>query len=119
MAASSESNELTFYFDESVELAISEQLAAGGLDVVSAHGLDLLGSDDRNHLERAAAMGRVLCTYDADFLRLAAEGIEHRGIIFAQQRKASIGGWVKEIRALHARFRADDLTGQVIFLSMR
>ena len=102
MADSSASNKLTLYFDESVELAVSEQLAAGGLDVVSAHSLETLGDDDRNHLERATGMGRVLCTYDADFLRLAAEGVEHAGIIFAQQQKASIGGWLKEIRALHA-----------------
>lgn len=84
MGVSSGSNELTYYFDESVELAVSEQLAAGGLDVVSTHSLDLLGDDDRNHLERATAMGRVLCTYDADFLRLASEGVEHSGIIFAR-----------------------------------
>ncbi len=81
--------------------------------------LVMLGDDDRNHLERATSMGRVLCTYDADFLRLASEGIEHSGIIFATQRKASIGGWVKEIRALHVRFQAGNLVGQVVFLSMR
>lgn len=119
MDISSGSNELTYYFDESVELAVSEQLAAGGLNVVSAHSLEVLGDDDRNHLERAADMGRVLCTYDADFLRLASEGASHNGIIYAQQRKSSIGGWVTEIRALHARFRADDLIGQVVFLSRR
>ena len=119
MGLSSGSNELTYYFDESVELAVSAQLAAGGLDAVSAHSLELLGDDDRSHLQRASDMGRVLCTYDVDFLRLAAAGIEHRGIIYAQQRKASIGGWVKEIRALHARFRSGDLAGQVVFLSMK
>ena len=119
MDASSESSDLRFYFDESVELAVSEQLDAGGLDVVSAHSLDLLGDDDRNHLERATEMGRVLCTYDADFLRLASEGVEHAGIIFAQHQKASIGGWVREIRALHARLKSEDVHGQVIFLSMR
>ena len=112
-------SDLRFYFDESVELAVSEQLAAGGLDVVSAHSMEKLGDDDRNHLERATAMERVLCTYDSDFLRLAVEGIEHTGIIFAQQQKASIGGWVREIRALHARLTAEEAAGQVIFLSMR
>jgi predicted nuclease of predicted toxin-antitoxin system len=119
MDASSESNELRFYFDESVELAVSEQLAAGGLDVVSAHSLNLLGDADRNHLERATEMGRTLCTYDADFLRLANTGAKHAGIIYAHQQKASIGGWVREIRALHARRKAEDLTDQVVFLSMR
>lgn len=111
--------ELRFYFDESVELAISTQLAAGGLDAVSAHSLEKLGDDDRSHLERATAMGRVLCTYDSDFLRLAVEGIEHAGIIFARQQKASIGGWVREIRALHVRLTAEAVSGRVIFLTLR
>jgi len=63
-------------------------------------------------------MGRVLCTYDQDFLRLAASGVEHAGLIFAQQQKASIGGWVKEIRAIHALMQAEDIAGQIVFLSL-
>jgi hypothetical protein len=43
--------------------------------------------------------------------------VEHAGIIFAQQQKATIGGWVREIRALHARLHAEDVVGQVVFLS--
>ncbi|MBI1276899.1 MAG: hypothetical protein GC179_02095 [Anaerolineaceae bacterium] len=112
-------SELKFYFDESVELAVSEQLLAGGLDVVSAHSLDKLGDKDPNHLKRAGEMERVLCTYDTDFLHLAVEFTDHQGIIFAQASKASIGGWVREIRALHARLSADEVAGQVIFLSTR
>jgi hypothetical protein len=110
-------SDLKFYFDESVELAVSEQLAASGFDVVSAHSLDKLGDKDETRLARATAMGRVLCRYDMDFLRLAAEGANHAGLIFAQQQKASIGGWVREIRAIHARLKVEDIVGQVIFLS--
>lgn len=112
-------SELKFYFDESVELAVSTQLAASGLDVVSAHSLDKLGDKDPNHLERATAMGRVLCTYDTDFLQLARTNLQHGGIIFASQQKVSIGGWVRELRALHARLSAEDAAGQVIYLSLR
>jgi predicted nuclease of predicted toxin-antitoxin system len=112
-------SEIRFYFDESVELAVSEQLAAGGLDVVSAHSLEALGEKDPAHLERATEMGRVLCTYDADFLRLAKTQLEHAGIIYAQQQKASVGGWVREIRAIHARLTAEEAQNQVIFLSLR
>ena len=100
-------SELRFYFDESVELAVSEQLAAGGLDVVSTHSLQQLGDADPNHLARATEMGRLLCTYDQDFLRLASEGFEHARIIFAPHQKASIGGWVRELKALHAKMTAE------------
>lgn len=112
-------SEIRFYFDESVELAVSNQLAAAGLDVVSAHSLDQLGDSDAHHLLRATRMGRVLCTYDQDFLRLAAEGIEHRGIIFARQQKATIGGWIREIKAIQAQLSAEDIAGRVVFLSLK
>ncbi|MDQ7036038.1 MAG: DUF5615 family PIN-like protein [Anaerolineae bacterium] len=80
--------DLRFYFDESVELAVSLQLERAGIDVVSAHSLARLGDSDDNHLQRATDLERVLCTYDQDFLRLAAEGTSHHGIIFAQQQSA-------------------------------
>jgi hypothetical protein len=44
-----------------VDLAVSEQLALAGLDVVSAHSLDKLGDEDPSHLQRAVEMGRILC----------------------------------------------------------
>jgi len=110
--------EILFYFDESVELAVSEQLAVSGIDVVSAHSLQLLGDSDPNHLARATKMERVLCTYDQDFLRLATEGASHNGIIFVQQQRSSIGAWVREIQAIHAQMQAEDIVGQVIFLAI-
>lgn len=96
-------SEIRFYFDESVELAVSEQLTVSGIDVVSAHSLQQLGDSDPSHLKRASEQGCVLCTYDQDFLRLAAEGITHHGIIFAQHENTTIGGWVREIRTIHAQ----------------
>ena len=111
--------EMRFYFDESVEIAVSQQLERAGMDVVSAHSLDLLGDSDDNHLQRATALERVLCTYDQDFLRMAAEGMYHHGIIFARQQTASIGGWVREIKLIHAEKEADGLIEQVLYLSMK
>ena len=108
--------ELRFYFDESVEVVISEQLAKHGIDAISAHSLDLLGADDIVHLKRAAEMGRVLCTYDDDFLVLASQGVEHAGILFAQQLKTAIGDWVKEIRSLHTTVTAEQARGWIFFV---
>jgi predicted nuclease of predicted toxin-antitoxin system len=110
---------LTYYFDESVELVISLQLKEYNLDVVSAHSLSQLGDSDVNHLQRATQMGRVLCTYDSDFLRLAAENSEHAGIVFAQQEKMSIGSWIHGLRSFHSRLSAEEVYGQVLYLSMK
>lgn len=110
--------ELRFYLDENLPTEVARQLSLSGIDAVSARSLDQLGVEDFAHLRRAAEEGRALCTHDQDFLRLAAEGVEHAGIVFAKQTRASIGGWVRALRSLHARLDAEQARGQVIFLSM-
>lgn len=112
-------SEIRFYFDESVELVVSEQLAIGGFDVVSAHSLGMLGCTDMEHLHRARAMGRVICTYDRDFLRLAKQTSDHAGIVFAPRQQADIGGWVRGLRALAAQTTAEQIAGRVIFLTRK
>jgi uncharacterized protein with PIN domain len=110
-------NEIRFYLDENVPTDIARQLRLSGIDAVSARDLGQLGDSDPNHLRRATSMGRVLCTHDQDFLRLAAEGVEHAGIAFAPQNRANIGGWVRNLRALHARYESAGVKNQVFFLS--
>ena len=93
--------------------AVADQLLVHGIDAVSARTLDQLGDTDINHLQRATRIGRVLCTHDQDFLRMANEVVEHAGIAFAQQYEASIGGWVRALRALHTGVSAEDAVGRV------
>jgi hypothetical protein len=57
----------------------------------------------------------VLCTHDRDFLRLAAEGAVHAGIVSLPQSRAGIGEWVRALRALHGRYEADRVQGKVFF----
>jgi hypothetical protein len=111
--------EIRFYLDENVQVPVAEQLAQWGIDVVCARSLEKLGDTDVNHLKRASEMGRMLCTYDQDFLRMHAEGFEHKGIAFAQQYSATIGGWVRGLRALHAQMEASAVEGQVLYISMK
>jgi uncharacterized protein with PIN domain len=110
-------SELRFYLDENVPTEIARQLRFSGIDAVSVRDLDALGHDDPDHLRRATEMGRVLCTHDQDFLRLAAEGFEHAGIAFSPQSRASIGSWVRALRALHAQYGSDQVRNQVVFFS--
>jgi hypothetical protein len=112
-------NRLRYYMDENVPTAVAEQLRLNSIDAISVHDLEQLGDADLNHLQRATNMGRVLCTHDQDFLRLAAEGSEHAGIAFAPQYQATIGGWVRELRSLHARLTANEAVGQVVYLSLK
>lgn len=112
-------SEIRFYLDENIDKSVAEQLRYWGVDAVSVHDLELQGDDDENHLQRATEMGRVLCTHDTDFIRLAGETTEHTGIIFAPHYQANIGGWVRALRAIHARKTVDDLKGLLTYVSLK
>ena len=82
---------IRLYLDENLSPKIAEQLMLRGIDAVSVRDLGTLGDSDSNHLERANKLERVLVTSDVDFLRFAAESIEHAGIVFGVQGDHSIG----------------------------
>lgn len=94
-------------------IAIAEQLRLRGIDAVTVRDIGCLGDDDLVHLKRARTMGRVICTQDQDFLRLAAQGIEHAGIAFALQARTSIGDWVRGLVRLHAEATAESIRNTV------
>jgi hypothetical protein len=104
---------LRFYLDENVPVRVARELANRGIDVVTVRDLGLLGKPDEEHLANAAQMGRVLCTYDADYLRLAAQAIEHAGIVFGQQEVHYIGEWVNWLTLMPAVYTADEMKNRV------
>lgn len=108
--------EIRFYLDENLPLEVARQLRSRDIEVVTVRDLGLLGGDDKDHLRRATEMGYVFCSYDADFLALAAEGFEHAGIIFGQQDVHYIGAWVKQLELLHAVYTARDMHNRIEFL---
>jgi hypothetical protein len=112
-------SKIRFYIDENVQVEVAPQLVEHGIEAVSAKSLEKLGDTDANHLQRAAEMGYVLCTYDQDFLRMNAEGVEHAGIIFAQQYQSTIGGWVKELIRIHEELTAEEMVGRVEYVNVK
>ncbi|MEP7293363.1 MAG: DUF5615 family PIN-like protein [Chloroflexota bacterium] len=112
-------SKIRFYLDENVQVEVAPQLVQHGIEAVSVKTLEKLGDSDTNHLQRAIAMGYVLCTYDQDFLRLAAEGADHAGIVFGEQYQATIGGWVRKLCQLHSETSAEEMIGQVRFVSLK
>jgi predicted nuclease of predicted toxin-antitoxin system len=79
--------ELQFYLDENLQVAIAEQLRLRGIKAYTVRDLGRLGDADNNHLKRATSMNCVLCTYDTDYVQLAAREAEHAGIIIGQPEK--------------------------------
>lgn len=107
---------IKFYLDEMVPVEVAEQLQRRSIEAVTVRALGLLSDSDPNHLARARAMGYVLCTNDQDFLRLARTGVEHTGIVFGQQRRMSIGAWVRALVTIHERLSAEDMINRVEFI---
>lgn len=112
---------LRFYLDENLPVEIARQLRLRGIDVVTARDLGLLGVGDAQHLAQAQVMGYVFCTHDADFLELAASGVEHHGIVFGQQDihyigDHYIGDWVNWLALMHAIYTADEMVNRIEFL---
>lgn len=112
-------SDLRFYLDENVNPTVADQPRQHGIDAVTARDLGVLGDTDVSHLHRAASLGRVLCTHDQDFLRMAAADDEHAGIAFADHYGATIGGWVRALRNLHAEVRMEEIKGTVRFLNVK
>jgi hypothetical protein len=110
-------NAIRLYFDENVEIAVAEQIQAHGIEAVTVRDLARLGDTDENRLARATQMGHVLCTCDQDYLRLAAEGVEHAGIIFAQDRTTTIGDWLRRLELICGVLTAEDMKNHVEYLS--
>ena len=105
-----------FYLDENVPLAIAVQLRRRGIEAVTVRDLHLLGDSDINHLQRATAMGAVLCTHDVDYLELAAQGIDHAGIVFGQQHRHGVGDWVRFLELLCVVYKADEMQNRIEYI---
>lgn len=107
---------LRFYLDENVSVEVARQLQARGIDVVTVRDLRLLGDSDENHLKRAKNMGRILCTYDTDYVQLAVSGIDHAGIVLGQPELHYIGEWVKWIALMHAVYTPEEMINRLEYL---
>ena len=107
---------LQFYLDENLQVAIAEQLRLRGIKAFAVRDLGRLGDADDNHLERATSMNCVLCTYDTDYVQLAASQGEHSGIIIGQPEKHWIGEWVKGLTLYHTIYSADDMKNRLDYL---
>ena len=107
---------IRLYLDENLSPTIAEQLKLRRIDAVSVRDLGTLGDSDENHLERAIQLGRVLVTSDVDFLRLAAEGINHAGIVFGVQEEHSLGDWVRKLELICFVYSQTEFVNHVEYL---
>ena len=107
---------ISLYLDENLSPKIAAQLQRRGIQAVTVRDLGALGDSDENHLQRAAEMGCVLCTFDTDYLIMDSEGVEHAGIVFGIQEKHTIGDWVNGLELICTVYTSEDMTNHVEYL---
>lgn len=104
-------DQIRFYLDENLPPEIAAQLATHGIDVIRGP----LRDSDINHLRRASAMGRVLCTRDKHFVELHGSMEEHAGIVKGLKRH-SVGDWVKFLKFVHTACSVEEMKNSIEFL---
>ena len=106
------SDPVQFYLDEHIPSAVAEGLRHRGVEVVTLDEANMLGARDEEHLAFGREENCVLVTHDDDFLRLAAEGGSHAGIV-SVPRERTIGDMVRELKVLARIFSEEDTKNRV------
>jgi len=83
-----------------------------------ANDVDMTEKDDLSeHLPYATLHGLVLVTFDRKFAGLAAQLIDHTGLVcFTGMEQDDIGGIVRVLTQFAADHTAEDVAGQVFWM---
>ena len=107
---------IRYFSDQNFTKAVMTGLRAKGIDVLTAHEAGRCGYTDPEQLEFSTLDGRVLVTFDRDFLLLHAQDPTHAGIAWVQSERYTIGQLIAALELLHAVYAADDMLGRLEYL---
>ncbi len=107
---------IRFYFDQHIQGALVQGLRSRGMDVLTAQDAGRCGLPDPDQLAFATAVGRVMVTFDPDYLALHRAGTSHEGIAWCPATKHSIGELVRLLRQLHGLMDRDTMRNHVEYL---
>jgi hypothetical protein len=88
---------IRFHLDEHVDPSISDGLKRRGIDVTTTVDAGLVWETDKRHAEYVVRTQRVMCTQDADFLRMHAAGWNHDGIAYCRPHSRSVGEIIRSL----------------------
>jgi predicted nuclease of predicted toxin-antitoxin system len=108
-------SKIRYYTDEHVAKAVIRGLRQRGIDVLTVPEANKLGATDETHLAFALAERRVIFTQDDDFLRLAAAGEAHAGIVYASQQ-TSISAIIHGLMLINQVLNADEMMNSIEYL---
>jgi hypothetical protein len=107
---------LRFFMDQHVPRAVSQGLRRRGIDVLTAQDAGRCGLTDAEQLRLATAEGRVVVTFDSDFIALHLTGVPHAGIAWCPEQKYGVGQLIQALLLLHGVLDADDMRNHLEYL---
>lgn len=115
--------DLRLYLDEdSMDQRLVRALRARGVNVETALEAEMVARSDEEHLEYAAASGRVLHTFNvADFYELHGRfmeaGRQHAGLVLGTQQRYTVGERMRKLLHLRAEWTPEEIRNRVLFLT--
>jgi predicted nuclease of predicted toxin-antitoxin system len=113
---------IALYFDEHIPRAVALGLRLRGVDVITVQDDDRRGIADHLLRDRATELGRALFSQDEDLLAEARRrqdaGIVFSGVIYAPQRRVTIGACVRDLHLIAEVMNADGLENRVEFIPL-
>jgi hypothetical protein len=113
---------LAFYMNEHVPNPITVGLRIRGVDVLTAQEDRRRETDDATLLDRAAALGRVMFSLDADMLREATrrqrQGHSFAGLVFAHPTRISVGECIRDLELIAKVGEPADMANQIEYLPL-
>src|SRR5215470_11300041 len=112
---------VALYMDEHVPFAITAGLELRGVDVLTAQADAILGTADRQILDRATELCRAVFTQDEDFLAEAhrrQETGEAFGALCTHTKGVTIGQCVADLELIAKIYEPEDLANRVEYLPL-
>lgn len=107
---------LRFHLDEHVSHAIAKGLQLRTISVTTTSDAGLIGAEDLAHIEYAVRESRVIFTNDADFLRIAADGYAHAGIVYCHPSTSDVGDVVRYLALMNDCLEPGEMFNRIEFL---
>ncbi len=107
---------LRFHLDEHVPHAVANGLRRRKIDVTTSTDAGLIQATDEEHLAFALRESRVIFTNDREFLRLAASGRPHAGLVYCPPANSDIGDVIRFRALMDACLSPEDVTNQIEYV---
>jgi predicted nuclease of predicted toxin-antitoxin system len=102
--------------DQHIPASVSLGLRRHGVDVLTTQEAGRCGLSDSEQLSFASSKGRVIVTFDSDFLAHHQAGVQHSGIAWCQEHKYSIGQLIQALLLVHGVLDPDSMKDHLEYL---